>query len=446
LTSVPANTLLSGAAVYLVANVVNAAIPFALLPLLTRVLGPEGYGEVAMFQTLLCALESMVGLSVAGAAGRKYYDADGACAQRELAGFIGACLQLVLCASVLMLGLIQLLREPLAAALGLRPQWMSWAVFACACSAVMGLRLGQWQVRHQARCFGALQVSQGLLNMALSLLLVVGLEQGAGGRIAAQVGTTGLFALLALALLRRDALLRLLVWRPDDLKAALAFGLPLVPHFSGLFLLNAVDRVVIHAELGLAEAGVYMVAVQMANGMGLVFDALNKAYGPWLFERLRRNDAAEKRRIVRLTYAWFVLVLLGAVLALELGPPLVGWLAGPEFAHAGVLIGWLALGQAFNGMYYMVNNYVFYSRRTGALALVTVVSGVVNVALLLALVKPLGLQGAAMAFSLSMGLRFGLTWWVAQRRCPMPWFGPRLLKQADQLTATPYRARADRRN
>jgi hypothetical protein len=28
-----------------------------------------------------------------------------------------------------------------------------------------------------------------------------------------------------------------------------------------------------------------------------------------------------------------------------------------------------------------------------------------------------------MAFGLSMGLRFGLTWWVAQRRCPMPWFG-----------------------
>jgi O-antigen/teichoic acid export membrane protein len=413
------NMLLSGAAVYLVSNVVNAAIPFALLPLLTRVLGPAGYGEVAMFQTLLCALEAFVGLSVAGAAGRRFYD--GPEAQRELAAFIGSCLQLVLCAGALVLGAIALLREPLAAALGLRPQWMSWAVFVCACTAVIGIRLGQWQVRHKAQRFGALQIGQGALNMALSLLLVVGLGLGASGRIEAQVWTAGLFALLALVLLQRDGLLEPWVWRPDYLKQALAFGLPLVPHFAGLFLLNAVDRVVIHAELGLAEAGVYMVAVQMANGMSLVFDALNKAYGPWLFERLQRNEAAEKRRIVRFTYAWFVLVLLGAALALPVGPALVGWVAGPKFAHAGELIGWLALGQAFSGMYFMVTNYIFYSRRTGALALVTVISGLVNVALLLVLVQSLGLRGAAMAFGLSMGLRFGLTWWVAQRRCPMPW-------------------------
>jgi O-antigen/teichoic acid export membrane protein len=104
------------------------------------------------------------------------------------------------------------------------------------------------------------------------------------------------------------------------------------------------------------------------------------------------------------------------------GPALVGWVAGPKFAPAGELIGWLALGQAFSGMYFMVTNYIFYSRRTGALALVTAISGLVNVGLLLVLVQSLGLRGAAMAFWLSMGLRFLLTWWVAQRRCPMPWF------------------------
>lgn len=426
------NTLLSGAAVYLVSNVVNAAIPFALLPLLTRLLGPAGYGEVAVFQSLLCALEAFVGLSVAGAAGRRFYD--GPQAQRELGAFIGSCLQLVLCAGALVLGVVVLLREPLAAALGLRPQWLCWAVLLCVCTAVIGIRLGQWQVRHQARCFGALQIGQGALNMALSLLLVVGLGWGAAGRIEAQLWTAGLFALLALVLLWRDGLLRLAVWRPDDLKQALAFGLPLVPHFAGLFLLNAVDRIVIHAELGLAEAGVYMVAVQMANGMSLVFDALNKAYGPWLFERLQRDDAVEKRRIVRLTYAWFVLVLLGAALALQAGPVLVAWLAGPKFAHAGELIGWLALGQAFSGMYFMVTNYIFFSRRTGALALVTATSGLVNVALLGVLVPTQGLRGAAMAFALSMGLRFLLTWWVAQRRHPMPWFGLALRRPSGART------------
>ncbi|WP_157269454.1 lipopolysaccharide biosynthesis protein [Azohydromonas aeria] len=413
------NTLLSGASVYLLSNLVNAAIPFALLPLLTRVLGPAGYGEVAMFQTLLAALEAVVGLSVAGAVGRKYYDlpAD----EAELGRFVGSCLQLVLAAALAVLGVVLLFSAPLSQWLGLPAPWLPWAVFTSACAAVTGIRLGLWQVRHQARRFGALQIGQGALNMALSLLLVVVLLQGAGGRIQAQVVAAGLSALLALALLHRDGLLRLRCWRPDFLREALAFGLPLVPHFAGLFLLNAVDRLVIHDELGLAQAGVYMVAVQLGNAMSLVFDALNKAYGPWLFERLKRGDDQDKRLIVRRTYAWFAALLLGAALACVAGPALVRLVAGEKFAAAGLVIGWLALGQAFNGMYFMVTNYVFYARRTGSLALATVGAGLVNVALLLVLVRHFGLQGAAIAFSLSMGLRFLLTWCVAHRHCPMPW-------------------------
>lgn len=53
---------------YLVSNILNAIIPFALLPVLTRYLSPEEYGEVAMFQTLLGAMTAFVGLSMAGAA------------------------------------------------------------------------------------------------------------------------------------------------------------------------------------------------------------------------------------------------------------------------------------------------------------------------------------------------------------------------------------------
>ena len=80
------------------------------------------------------------------------------------------------------------------------------------------------------------------------------------------------------------------------------------------------------------------------------------------------------------------------------------------------------MGQAFMGMYLVMTGYIFYSKRTGLLSLTTITSGLINVALLVVLVRLLGLKGAAIAFSISMGIRFLLTWWVAQRRHPMPWF------------------------
>ena len=414
------NSLLSGTAIYLFANVLNAAIPFALLPILTRYLTPAEYGEVAIFNTLVGALSAFVGLSAVGAAGRKYYD--GNLGTNELKHFIGACLQILLASSAIVFAVLYVMRGSLTEWLSLKTQWILWAVFVSATSVVIQLRLGQWQVRKEARRYGVLQIAQSTLNVLLSLWLVIFLLQGADGRITAQLWTAGLFGVLALVLLKNENLLSFFVWKPDHLKEILKFGVPLIPHIGGIFLLSTVDRFIINAELGLTDVGIYMVAVQLTGAMSLIFDAINKAYVPWLYERLRRDQIDEKRQIVRYTYAWFVIVLLGAGLAFVIGPWVVTFIAGQQYALAGDVIGWLALGQAFIGMYLMVTNYTFYSKRTGLLSLASITSGIINVVLLIVLIKFMGLEGAAIAFSISMALRFLLTWWVAQLCHPMPWF------------------------
>jgi O-antigen/teichoic acid export membrane protein len=411
--------LLSGSAIYLASNVCNAAIPFLLLPVLTRYLDATQYGQVTMFQTLVGALTAFVGLNVVGAANRKVFDHD--LAREDLALFIGTCLQILLASTVVAMLVLVVFRQSLAAWLGIDVAWVVAAVLVSAATFMVNLRLGQWQVAGEPRKYGALQVGQTLANMGLSLLFVVVFLLGATGRIGAQVLVVPAFALLALALLHRDRLLAF-AWRPADLREALGFGVPLVPHIAGLFVLTAADRLVINRELGLAPAGIYMVAVQITMSMAIVFDAINRAYVPWLFERLRRDDAEEKRRIVRWTYVGFAAALAMAGIAFLIGPPITALLAGEEFRPAGALVGWLALGQAFAGMYLMVTNYIFYSKRTGLLSLASLASGGLNVLLLLVLVPRHGLPGAAWAFAIAMAARFLLTWAVAQKRHPMPWF------------------------
>lgn len=414
------NTFLAGTGIYLVSNILNAAIPFALLPILTRYLSPGQYGEVAMFQTLLGALTAFVGLSMQGAAVRKFYD--GNHGEHDLQEFIGACLQILLMTSLATLAVVFIFNGQLSQWLGLESRWVFLAVVTTSATVVAGLRLGQWQVRKKAKLYGVMQVSKSLLNVGLSLLLVVVFLQGSGGRITAQVWAAGIFAIVALVLLKKDNLLSFFIWRPDFIREALRFGVPLIPHVGGMFLLSSVDRFVINSELGLAQVGIYMVAVQFAMAASLVFDAINKAYVPWLFERLKRDDEREKRDIVRFTYMWYAFILAGAGLAFVLGPWLVTFVAGEKYAKAGDVIGWLILGQVFNGMYLMVTNYIFFSKRTGLLSIATMFSGLTNLVLLLILIRQFGLEGAAYAFCISMGLRFLLTWFVAQKRHPMPWF------------------------
>lgn len=414
------DSFISGAGIYLFSNILNAVIPFILLPILTRYLSPEEYGEVAIFQTLLGLLGAFVGMTFVGAANRKFYDAD--LEQKELAKFIGSCVQLSIIFTLIVFSVIFLFQSTLVEWLAIKRSYLFLAVVVSFCSVIASLRLGQWQVRKKAIRFGAFQVSQSFLNMLLSLLLVVVLLEGANGRIDAQIITALCFVLIAFFSLKKNGLIDMTAWRWDYLTEAIRFGVPLMPHLAGAFLLTSVDRFVINDKMGLAEAGVYMVAVQLTAAAGIVFDAINKAYVPWLFEKLKLDRLADKKKIVKLTYVWYLTIIAGVVVAFFIGPWLVVLIAGKDYAQAGEVIGWLALGQGFQGMYYMVTNYIFYSKRTGLLSVASIGSGVLNVLLLIVFIEVMGLQGAAIAFAVSMGVRFLITWWIAHRRHPMPWF------------------------
>ena len=122
-----------------------------------------------------------------------------------------------------------------------------------------------------------------------------------------------------------------------------------------------------------------------------------------------------------MTYAWFGLVLFTTPFAFFIGPYLVIFIAGSEYAEAGKVFGWLALGHSFGGMYAMLNCYIYYSKETSLLSLVTIISGLANIFLLIILIKYWGIVGAGMAFSISMFIRFVLTWIAAQQKHPMPW-------------------------
>lgn len=410
--------LLTGSATYLLSNLLSAAIPFLLLPILTRFLSPAQYGQVAIYQTLLTGLVAFIGLTGNGAAAVKYYESD--ITATELKYYIGSCFLVLAATSALALLVTGAFIGPISTWLGLEPRWLMLSVVVASATFTVSMRMTQWQIRKQASKYGAFQVSQSLVNVLLSLVLVVGLLQGAQGRIIGLSAAPLCFATLAVFLLYRDGLLAL-TWRPTHLRDIVSYGVPLIPHSVGYFFLASVDRFVINAELGAAQVGIYMAAAQLASGLGLMFDAINNAYVPWLFERLKRDQAEEKRQIVRGTYRYFLALAGVVVLAFTLAPTVVVFLAGEKYAPGAQVIGWLILGWVFHGMYMMVTNYVFFSKRTGLLSLATITAGLANVGLLLMLVPRYGLRGAAMAFVTSSALKLVLTWSAAQLSHPMPW-------------------------
>ncbi len=65
--------LFKGAGIYGISSFINAAIPFLLLPLLTRKLTPADYGVVTMFTTFQGYLIPVIGLNLENAITRTMY-------------------------------------------------------------------------------------------------------------------------------------------------------------------------------------------------------------------------------------------------------------------------------------------------------------------------------------------------------------------------------------
>jgi len=412
----PASEIVRPTLVYAATNAIAALVPLLLIPVLTRVLSPSEYGRVAMFSVVTAFLIAVVGLNVHSSITVRYFEAQRAAFSR----YLGTCLVILGVGTLALVVLALVCLSWLESVTQLPGAWIIVAVLVAAFTVVVQMRLAVWQCSIRPWPFGALRIAQSAADGLLSLLLVIALGLGwegrAGGITAAAAGA----AIASLLLLWRSRWINLAIDR-DEARAALRFGVPLIPHTVGGMLIAMADRMMITSVLDTASTGIYMVALQIGMILGLVTESFNKAYAPWLLQALSHSRPARDRSIVLFTYAYFAIVSVAALALGVAAPPLLAVLVGEQFRAAAPIVVYVALGFAFGGMYYMVTNYVAFARRTASLAAVTLSCGILNVVLSYWLLRRNGVIGAAQAFMVAQAALFLGTWWLAHRARPMPW-------------------------
>lgn len=412
--------LIKDSSIYLISNIFVAAIPFLLLPLLTRYLTQEEYGQIGIFQSIISGLTAIVGFNSVGAFVRKMYDFEED--SPEVGSYLASCLQILIVSILIIFGLLFFFIDGVSKLINVDTKWVLFAILISGFNFVMQLLLGIFQVKRKAVKYGFIQSIYAVLNGIITIVLVVILNMGADGRVDAVLFSSLSIFLIAIFIFVKYYNINIFVFKKHHIYDALKFGVPLIPHVAGIYLLGSFDRIVLSDLVGLDATAVYVVSFQIVSVMGIVFDSLNKAFVPRLYLILNKNEIYNKLRVVKFTYLWFFIISVVVLFFFITGSKLIELIAGSVYSNTGYLSGFVALGFGFTGMYMMVTNYVFYTRKTALLSLVTIVSGAFNVLLLYTFIEYYGVIGAAYAFSLSMFIRFLLTWWLAIKFFPMPWF------------------------
>jgi O-antigen/teichoic acid export membrane protein len=224
--------------------------------------------------------------------------------------------------------------------------------------------------------------------------------------IALVAGNLAQLALLAAAGSRRLPLRPAL--DPVLARGLLRQALPLAVMAAFSVVLLRVDVLLLFALRSKEEVGLYTAAVRIAEPV-LV---LSTAFTASVYPRLSRwyvDDRAMFERVRRLGAKYLLAVIVPVVVAgVLLSEDLVGFLYGPAYATAARPFAILLVAELFLFLE-IFNTYVLIaSDRQSLASAFTIVGGVVNVALNLALIQTLGIEGAAIASLVSYAGYFAL--------------------------------------
>ncbi|MCB9519728.1 MAG: oligosaccharide flippase family protein [Myxococcales bacterium] len=398
----PTSTL-RRATIFVVADVLNRAIAFAVVPLWLRFMSLGEFGRLDVARTLSWFGAAVVGLGLPAAVTRSMATDD----PKDVARTYATATRLTLAAGVV----AWLAAEVVSGLLGVHLALSDWesrlGVLLGSALALGNLHSSALVYRGRAAaaalwplCTTVLGIGAGLITMSLGVSSTPAILGGLlGGALISAGGLT-----LA-SRTERDA-----GTGRADIAPLLAYSLPLVPHLLGQHLLTYADRAMLLQLRSDVEAGEYGLAYLVASGVTVVVMALNKALYPRLYGALSAGHVRSAGDVVG---SWVLGVWSVALTAAGLGPVVLAL----AVSAAGSVDAWtvvvLCAGVALHGSYVMLVNVLFHAGRTRLVLGATVVATAANVALNLVWIPAHGTRGAAAATLVSYAvLLTGVAWRV----------------------------------
>jgi len=411
------NKFLRDTSIYTIADVLNKIVPFMLLPVLTRYLTPEDYGIIAMFFVLTSILGIVTTFETNTAIGVNFFKIS----KDELKIYIANVLMIISIVTTAVSLLVILYHTFLSEVFSIPYEWLMIAIAVTLTQFITTINLLLWQSEQKPIPFGVYQITQTIVNLSLSLILIIGFGMGWEGRLIAISFASILFGAMSFLFLYRRGYLQFKLSK-ESIEDAVKFGVPLLPHALSIWFRTGVDRVFLTTLISASATGLYTVGFQIASIISILTIAFNKAYVPYLFERLSDITQEKKVHLVKYSYLYFFLLLLLAAILSLLAPVFIGFFLGDKFIHSQQYIAWLAFGFAFHGMYYIVVNYILYMKKTALLSYVTFSVSLLHVALSYVLIKHNGALGAAQATTITSFITFVAVWRLSAGIYQMPWF------------------------
>lgn len=370
---------------YLVSNVALAALGLISLPIFTRLLSPEEYGILSIFEsyfaicTVLLTLNSYVALS-------RYFMED----QEDFPHFFGTLITtnaVILTASIVIIlvfpqGIAELLSLPVEVIYFIAPLVLfqvghSWYSQLCILQ------------RHSSRILIRNILQQySTMGLAVLLMYLLSSDRYLGKLYAMATVGAGFSVYYAYAL--REYVVPAFRW--EHLKYIVRFAFPLIPYALSNVIIAQIDRVILNQYNGAVETGLYSYAYNIAMILTLLIGALHQAYTPNYYERMKAEQFGSLNRDFR---RLFKLIAVGATGLVLFGLEIGRLLGTEDFAKTLYVVPILTTGYMFYAIFWFHAWNFEFEKKTILLSGVVLSAGIANTLLNVIWIPLFGATAAA---------------------------------------------------
>lgn len=404
----------------MISNIIQRFLAFLLLPLYTRFLTPGDYGVVAVVSSLAITLEILFMFSLSGAVTKFYFDFRDD--PTELKRFYGTVFSFLFIVSIILssISLIwgDVLLSPLLDEIKFNP-YMSVAVGGLFFFPVYDLYLNVLQTEERTVEFSISTISCFIMKAVLSIIFVVGMKKGAIGPIAAESICNFLFFIAAVIRMRKRIKLTI-DWK--HLKTALAYSVPLLPHTLVTQIKHIADKLFLNSMIGTAAAGIYNIGFQIGNLTAVIAMAINRAYIPVFMESMKSKETVSLEKLRKLAAFLVFFYCTFSFLLSIFSKELLILLTTEKYYQAYKVVPFIAFSFSARGIYFLfVNTLFFYEKKTRLVAVISIFTALLNIAMNYTFIKLFSISGAAAATMTSQIAATVFTAYIAHRYSMISW-------------------------
>jgi len=377
--------ILKNSFIYLGTEIINKAIPFLLLPIITKYLSPEEYGVYGMYQVLLSFLVPFISMNLQNNITRNFFKVSAEKLSKIISSII-LILHINVFLGFIAIYLISLIFEN---PFGIDQQFLYIMPLIIYSQMINSFNLTILRNKEKAFEYGVIQIAITIINFSTTLLLLISYHQGWGSLIYSLLLGNVVVMVYSFHSLYREYKLGFYF---SSIREILKVSIPLIFHLLGGSIIFLSDRLFIQQIEGLKEVGIYSVGSQFGMITMIVINALIMAISPWIYKQLSNNINIYKK-----LYMFMILFSILGIIIWLVSLVIFPYMVNQEYSSATQVIFWISLAFIFRGWYQLFFNIIVHYGKTTIFVYITFGSAILNIVLNYYLIHLNGMVGAAQA-------------------------------------------------